>query len=251
MARRAWVGGNFKMNGTSSSIKEIIGHLAAAKLSNDVEVVVGVPFPYLALASSLVEKTNVAIAAQNAYTKGSGAFTGEVSTSMILDSGASWVILGHSERRHIFHETSEFVAEKVAFALENKLKVVLCVGETKEEREAGRAEAVVDGQLAAVIKRVDPSAWANIVIAYEPVWAIGTGLTATPKDAEDIHAHIRKFMSEHVNAEVSKSVRIVYGGSVTAKTAPELSEEADIDGFLVGGASLKPEFVEIVNTAKL
>lgn len=174
-----------------------------------------------------------------------GAFTGEISPAMLKDIGADWVIIGHSERRQIFNETDELIAEKTAHALAEGLKVIACIGETLQEREAGQTEAVVFRQskaLAATIKD-----WTNVVVAYEPVWAIGTGKTATPAQAQEVHAALRKWFAENVSPAVSAAVRIQYGGSVTAANCKELASQPDIDGFLVGGASLKPEFVQIVN----
>lgn len=164
---------------------------------------------------------------------------------MLKDVGADWVILGHSERRQIFKETDELVAEKTAFALAEGLKVIACIGETLEEREAGQTEAVVFRQMKALKEKVTD--WTNVVVAYEPVWAIGTGKTATPQQAQDVHAALRKWITENISSAVSASLRIQYGGSVTAANAKELGSQPDIDGFLVGGASLKPEFVQIVN----
>lgn len=164
---------------------------------------------------------------------------------MLKDVGADWVIIGHSERRAIFGESDELVAEKVAFALAEGMKVIACIGETLQEREAGQTEAVVFRQtkaIAAVVKD-----WSNVVVAYEPVWAIGTGVTASPQQAQDVHAALRKWFVENVSQAVSDGIRIQYGGSVTAANCRELGSQPDIDGFLVGGASLKPEFVQIVN----
>lgn len=164
---------------------------------------------------------------------------------MLKDVGADWVILGHSERRQIFGETDELVAEKTAFALAEGLKVIACIGETLSEREAGQTEAVVFRQMKALSAQVKD--WTNVVVAYEPVWAIGTGKTATPAQAQEVHAALRKWLVDNVSAAVSASLRIQYGGSVTAANCRELASQGDIDGFLVGGASLKPEFVQIVN----
>lgn len=182
---------------------------------------------------------------QNAYKVASGAFTGEVSPALLKDVGATWVILGHSERRQIFGETDELIAEKVVHALEQGLKVIACIGETLQEREAGQTEAVVFRQTKALADAVKD--WSNVVLAYEPVWAIGTGKTATPAQAQEVHAALRKWLADNISADVSASLRIQYGGSVTAANAKELASQPDIDGFLVGGASLKPEFVNIVN----
>lgn len=164
---------------------------------------------------------------------------------MLKDVGATWVILGHSERRQIFNETDELIAQKVVHALEQGLKVIACIGETLQEREAGQTEAVVFRQTKALADAVKD--WTNVVLAYEPVWAIGTGKTATPQQAQEVHAALRKWLTENVSSSVSNSLRIQYGGSVTAANARELASQTDIDGFLVGGASLKPEFVNIVN----
>lgn len=168
-----------------------------------------------------------------------------MSPAQLKDVGATWVILGHSERRQIFGETDELIAQKVVHALENGLKVIACIGETLQEREAGQTEAVVFRQTKALADAVKD--WTNVVLAYEPVWAIGTGKTATPQQAQEVHAALRKWLTENVSADVSASLRIQYGGSVTAGNAKELASQPDIDGFLVGGASLKPEFVQIVN----
>lgn len=167
---------------------------------------------------------------------------------MLKDVGADWVIIGHSERRTIFGESDELVAEKTAFALAEGLKVIACIGETLQEREAGKTEEVVFRQMKAIAAQVKD--WTNVVVAYEPVWAIGTGKVATPQQAQDVHAALRKWLVDNVSADVSASLRIQYGGSVTAANCKELGSQPDIDGFLVGGASLKPEFVQIVNATQ-
>lgn len=182
---------------------------------------------------------------QNAYKVPSGAFTGEISPAQLKDVGATWVILGHSERRQVFGESDELIAQKVVHALEQGLKVIACIGETLQEREAGQTEAVVFRQTKAFTDVIKD--WTNVVLAYEPVWAIGTGKTATPDQAQEVHGALRKWLADNVSADVASSLRIQYGGSVTAANAKELASQPDIDGFLVGGASLKPEFVQIVN----
>ncbi|XP_078392960.1 triosephosphate isomerase B-like [Cetorhinus maximus] len=164
---------------------------------------------------------------------------------MIKDCGAKWVILGHSERRHVFGECDELIGQKVAHALEAGLGVIACIGEKLDEREGGCTEKVVFAQTKVIADNVKN--WDHVVLAYEPVWAIGTGKTASPQQAQEIHEKIRKWLKEHVSESVSKSVRIIYGGSVTAATCKELAGMGDVDGFLVGGASLKPEFVDIIN----
>ncbi|GMM28113.1 triose-phosphate isomerase [Martiniozyma asiatica (nom. inval.)] len=245
MARTFFVGGNFKMNGTKESIKTIVENLNATELPSNVEVVLCPPAPYLAWAAEQNKQSVVSIGAQNCYVKASGAYTGEVSPEALKDLGAEWVILGHSERRAIFQESDEFVADKVAFALEQGVKVILCIGESIEEKQAGKTLEVCTRELKAVADKV--SDWTNIVVAYEPIWAIGTGLAATAQDAQDIHKSIRDYLSTIIGAQ-SESVRILYGGSANAKNAPEFKDKPDVDGFLVGGASLKPEFADIVKS---
>lgn len=248
MARTYFVGGNFKMNGSKEQVTKLVGDLAKADLNKNTEVVVGVPAPYLDLASQVAKGSKVEIAAENSYIKDSGAFTGEISPAMILDNGATWVILGHSERRHIFGEQDDLISAKAKFALEKGLKVIYCIGELKEEREANKTMDVNAKQLSALAKVLKPEDWKNVVIAYEPVWAIGTGLTATPEDAREVHRYLRAFLKDQVSPEVSAATRIIYGGSVGAGNCDALGVDEDVDGFLVGGASLKPEFVRIVNT---
>ncbi|XP_041986279.1 triosephosphate isomerase [Aricia agestis] len=248
MGRKFVVGGNWKMNGDKKQIDEIVANLKNGPLDSNVEVVVGVPAIYLAYAKSILPDT-IGVAAQNCWKVAKGAFTGEISPAMIKDVGAGWVILGHSERRTIFGEKDELVAEKVAHALESGLKVIACIGETLEEREANKTEEVVFRQTKALLPAIGNN-WANVVLAYEPVWAIGTGKTATPQQAQDVHASLRKWLAANASADVADSVRIQYGGSVTAANAKELAACPDIDGFLVGGASLKPEFVNIVNATQ-
>ncbi|XP_048004801.1 triosephosphate isomerase [Leguminivora glycinivorella] len=248
MGRKFVVGGNWKMNGDKNQINEIVNNLKKGPLDPNVEVVIGVPAIYLAYVKSIIPDT-ISAAAQNCWKTAKGAFTGEISPAMIKDVGCEWVILGHSERRTIFGEKDELVAEKVAHALESGLKVIACIGETLEEREAGKTEEVVFRQTKALVPAIG-SNWDRVVLAYEPVWAIGTGKTATPQQAQDVHASLRNWLVANVSAEIAGAVRIQYGGSVTASNAKELASCADIDGFLVGGASLKPEFVDIVNATQ-
>ncbi|KAJ1733793.1 hypothetical protein LPJ61_001381 [Coemansia biformis] len=246
MSRVFWVGGNWKMNGTTAAIKDLVASFNTAATAPAVEVVVGVPYVYIPLVADSLRK-DWAVAGENCYVKASGAFTGEISPEMLKDVGAAWVILGHSERRNTIGESDKFVAEKVVKALEAGLKVVLCVGELLEQREAGTTQAVVNRQLDAVVKAVGVADWANIVIAYEPVWAIGTGKVASPEQAQEVHAAIREYLKGAVSADVAANTRITYGGSVSAANCQELAQKSDVDGFLVGGASLKPEFITIVN----
>jgi len=242
--RKFFVGGNWKMNGSKSEIKSIVDTLNAAPLNDQTDIVVSPPACYLEYTKQLAS-SKIHTAGQNCYKVAKGAFTGDLSPQMLKDVGANWVILGHSERRHVFGEGDQLIAEKVAFALESGLGVIACIGEKLEEREAGRTEEVVFQQMAAIASKV--SSWDKVVVAYEPVWAIGTGKTASPQQAQEVHAQLRGWLKEKVSEAVSNSVRIIYGGSVTGGNCKELAKEGDIDGFLVGGASLKPEFIEIVN----
>lgn len=232
------------MNGDKASIAEICKNLTVGPLDPNTEVVVGCPALYISYARGLLPAT-IGVSGQNCYKVAKGAFTGEVSPAMLKDVGADWVIIGHSERRQIFGETDELIGEKCAHALAEGLKVIACIGETLEEREGGKTEEVVFRQTGVLAKHIKD--WTNVVLAYEPVWAIGTGKTATPAQAQEVHAALRKWFVDHVSPAVSAALRIQYGGSVTAANCKELASQPDIDGFLVGGASLKPEFVQIVN----
>jgi len=238
------VGGNWKMNGNKAVNNEIIQFLTNGPLDQSVEVVVGVPSIYLSEVRRLLPQT-VGVAAQNCYKVSKGAFTGEISPAMIKDNGIQWVILGHSERRNVFGENDTLIAEKVGHALDEGLSVIACIGELLEERESGKTTDVVFRQTKAIAGQVKD--WSRVVLAYEPVWAIGTGKTASPAQAQEVHAQLRQWLKDNVSQEVSDNTRIIYGGSVTAANAKELAQEKDLDGFLVGGASLKPEFVQIVN----
>jgi len=244
MSRKFCVGGNWKMNGDKKSISEIVDFLKKGPLDPNTEVIVGVPAIYLDYARNLLPRT-INVSAQNCYKVPKGAFTGEISPAQIIDNGIDWVILGHSERRNVFGETDSLVAEKVQHALETGLNVIACIGEKLEEREAGQTEAVGFRQTKAIADKIND--WSKVVLAYEPVWAIGTGKTATPQQAQEVHASLRKWLKENVSEKVANETRIIYGGSVTGANCKELAKEKDIDGFLVGGASLKPEFVDIVN----
>ncbi|KAG6531013.1 triosephosphate isomerase, cytosolic [Zingiber officinale] len=248
MARKFFVGGNWKCNGTSEEVKKIVGTLNDGKIESPeaVEVVVSPPFVFLPLVKSVL-RPDFHVAAQNCWVKKGGAFTGEVSAEMLVNLGIPWVILGHSERRLLLSESNEFVGDKVAYALSKGLKVIACVGETLEQRESGSTFEVVAAQTKAIAERI--SDWTNVVLAYEPVWAIGTGKVATPAQAQEVHSELRKWLQINVSVEVAESTRIIYGGSVTGSNCKELAAQPDVDGFLVGGASLKPEFVDIINAA--
>lgn len=261
MVRKFCVGGNWKMNGDKASIADIVKTLVAGPLDPNTEVVIGCPTVYVTYVRGLLPAT-IGVSGQNCYKVAKGAFTGEVAPAMLKDAGADWVILGHSERRQIFGETDQLIGEKVEHALAEGLKVIACIGETLEQREANKTQEVVFNQIGVLAKYVKD--WTDVVVAYEPVWAIGTGKTATPaqvrlkfiffiklkiilSQAQEVHALLRKWLIDNVSQAVSDTLRIQYGGSVTAANAKELASQPDIDGFLVGGASLKPEFVQIVN----
>ncbi|KAI0199600.1 triose-phosphate isomerase-like protein [Astrocystis sublimbata] len=245
MARKFFVGGNFKMNGSVSSITEIVDNLNKAQLDPNTEVVISPPALYLLLVREKAKK-EIGVASQNVYDKPNGAFTGEISVQHLKDSAIDWSILGHSERRTILGETDEVVASKTKYATENGVSVIWCCGESLEQREAGKTLEVIASQLAALKAQI--SDWSKIVIAYEPIWAIGTGKVATTEQAQEVHASIRQWLSKNVSQSVADETRILYGGSVSEKNCKDLSTQKDIDGFLVGGASLKPAFVDIINS---
>ncbi|KAL7118641.1 hypothetical protein ACP275_02G016000 [Erythranthe tilingii] len=241
-----FVGGNWKCNGTKDSISKLVTELNSAALESDVDVVVAPPFVYIdQVKSSLSDR--IEIAAQNCWVGKGGAFTGEISVEQIQDLGCKWVVLGHSERRHVIGEDDQFIGKKAAYALGQGVGVIACIGELLEEREAGKTFDVCFKQLKAYADAV--SSWDNIVVAYEPVWAIGTGKVASPEQAQEVHLAVREWLSKNVSAEVSSKTRIIYGGSVNGGNCAELAKKEDIDGFLVGGASLKgPEFATIINS---
>lgn len=255
MPRKFIVGGNWKCNGTLATIEPLTNGVAAAvtaELAPKVEVVIGVPFIYIPKVQQLLAAhpngANVLVSAENAWIK-AGAFTGEVNIAMLADCKVPYVILGHSERRQIFKETNELVADKCKIAIEAGLNVIACIGETEQERMDNQTEKVVAEQLKAISNVLTKEQWAHVVLAYEPVWAIGTGKTATPEQAQEVHEFIRKWLAENVAPEVAEATRIQYGGSVSPANCNELAKKADIDGFLVGGASLDTaKFTTIINS---
>ena len=233
------------MNASKESVNKLILGILSGMSEVRSEVVICVPFPYLSQVEALITHSQVKLGAQNLNTNSAGAFTGEVSAKMIKDFGARHVIVGHSERRSLYGETSSLVAEKVKAALDNDLTPLLCVGESLKQREAGETETVVAEQINAVIELVGIGAFRNIIIAYEPVWAIGTGKTASPEQAQAVHLFIRSLLEES-NKSIAQSTPILYGGSMNAGNANELIACADIDGGLIGGAALKVEdFLQI------
>ncbi len=246
--RKTIVAGNWKMNKTPKEALELIETLKPLVAErDDVEVVFCPPFIDLMLAVEATKGTNIKIGAQNMYYEESGAYTGEVAPNMVKEAGCEYVILGHSERRAYFGETDEMINKKVLKAFEHDLKPIICVGETLEQREQGITEDLVRLQIKIALKDVPAEKAVLAVIAYEPVWAIGTGKTATSVQAEEVCAAIRKVLCEIYGEETAEKIRIQYGGSVNAGNAAELFAMPNIDGGLVGGASLKADFAKIVN----
>ena len=244
------VAGNWKMNGSNAANAELVdGIIAGMPQSDSVDLLVCPSFPYLAEVAQKLSGTGIALGAQNVSQFESGAHTGETAPSMLSDVGCEYVLVGHSERRAIYGESSEMVAAKFKAAQDAGMIPVLCVGETQEQRESGQTEAVVDEQLNAVLDGSGIEAFRSAVVAYEPVWAIGTGLTATPEQAQDVHKHIRDVLASR-NKDVADTVKILYGGSVKGDNAAGLFGKPDIDGGLIGGASLKSgDFLAIADAA--
>jgi triosephosphate isomerase len=253
MARRPMMAANWKMNKTVREAQEYTAALLprAADAEEEVNVAVCVPFTCLHEVGRMAGTSAVVAGAQNFYYEDSGAFTGEVSATMLLDVGAGAVIVGHSERREVFGETDEMVAKKTKRAVEADLLPIVCVGETKEERDADGMWEKVSGQVRQVIEELEDAGGESVVFAYEPIWAIGTGDTATPEDAQDAIGKIRDLLRETRGDDFADSVRILYGGSVKPENAAEIMAQEDIDGALVGGASLEVEsFVELIGAAQ-
>lgn len=241
--RKKIVAGNWKMNTTIAEGVELAKAIAAnaPELPKDVHLVVAPPFTHLTSVAKALENSAVALSAQNCADQPEGAFTGEVAAAMIKESGCSYTILGHSERREYYGETSEKLVKKIALAFENGLKVIYCVGEKLSEREEGNHFEVVSGQISSVLFGLAAEQMKNVVIAYEPVWAIGTGVTATADQAQEMHAFIRKTLAAHFGEKVAEATTILYGGSCKPSNAKELFACPDIDGGLIGGASLKAD----------
>ena len=248
--RKPIVAGNWKMNGTLESIRELVAGLKAGIGEvNVAEVVVCAPAIYIAEASALTGGTAIALGSQDLSNAASGAYTGEISGSMLNDFNCQYAIVGHSERRHGRGESDQLVAEKFKAAQDSGLTPILCIGELLEEREEGVTEQVCARQMDAVINAYGVAALQNSVIAYEPVWAIGTGKTATPEQAQEVHAFIRGRIAAQ-NSDIADKMRILYGGSMKGSNAPSLISMDDIDGGLIGGASLKAsEFIDVCSAA--
>ena len=250
--RRQFIAGNWKMNlnrGSAAALAEAVAKATAAQ--DGIDLAVCPPCCYLEAVGRAIAGSKVALGAQNIYHEKDGAFTGEISASMLCDLGCKYVILGHSERRHILGETDAAINKKVHAALAAGLTPIVCVGELLSEREAGHTMAVIRSQFDGSLAGLSAEQITKIVIAYEPVWAIGTGKVATPQQAEEVHLDLRKLMAERYNSSVAQSVRIQYGGSVKPDNAAELLGQPNIDGALVGGASLKvDQFLGIIAGAK-
>ena len=246
--RKHIVAGNWKMNNQLSETKALITDLKQQSQTSDAEVMIAPTFTNLWHAFEALRQEDIEVIAQNMHFAENGAYTGEVSASMLKSVGIQTVILGHSERRAYFNETDESLAKKVDAALNNEMRVIFCFGEELADRKAGKEEAVVESQIKNALFHLGADAFKNIVLAYEPVWAIGTGETATPEQAQDMHAFIRKTLSNKYGNDVANSVSILYGGSVKPNNAKEIFCNPDVDGGLIGGASLKAEdFYAIVN----
>jgi len=244
------IAGNWKMNGSSAANAELVsGIVAGVPAGSGFSLLVCPPFPYLVSVVEQAKNSPVKVGAQTVSEHEKGAFTGEVAAGMLSDIGCDYVIVGHSERRSLYGETSEQVAAKFQAAQAAGITPILCVGETLEEREAGTTESVIDEQLGAVMDAAGVKAFATAVIAYEPVWAIGTGMTATPEQAQDVHRHIRAQLAAQDEA-IAANVQILYGGSMKGENAAGLLAQPDIDGGLIGGASLKADdFLAIAHAA--
>ena len=233
------VAGNWKMNKNLQEGIALAKELTEVVKNPNCEVIIGTPFIHLASVADVIKDSCIKLSAENCANKEKGAYTGEVSAEMVKSTGAEYVILGHSERREYYNEPPKILKEKVDLALANGLKVIFCCGESLDEREANKQEEVVKAELQGSVFHLTAEEWKNIVIAYEPIWAIGTGKTATAEQAEEIHAFIRKCVADVYGAEAAAETSILYGGSCKASNAPELFAKPDIDGGLIGGASLK------------
>ncbi|MDR2370885.1 MAG: triose-phosphate isomerase [Treponema sp.] len=239
--RSYYIAGNWKMHKTRAEAAELAKALVAELKDGKHKYLVAPTFTSLETVGPVVKGTNIRLGAQNMAAEEQGAHTGEVSVLQLKDLGVQTVILGHSERRHIYGEDDALINKKVRLALRHGLEVILCIGELLEEREAGRAEAVCETQTVKGLEGVSAGELSNVVIAYEPVWAIGTGKTATPEDADAIHAWVRKVIGKLYGADCAEKIIIQYGGSVKAENAAQLMAKENIDGALVGGAALKPD----------
>ena len=242
MGRRLLIAGNWKMNLDLYDSYRLAEEIAGGTKSlESIDVLISPSFISLGVVGQRLKESNILIAAQNCHFEDSGAFTGEISLDMIRSAGVNWVIIGHSERRALFGESDETVSKKIKHALSNGFHAIGCVGESLEQRDNGEQEEVVKKQVNTFLQNLSESELENLVIAYEPVWAIGTGKTATPEQAEEMHKYIRDIVSDSAGENAGKSILILYGGSVSLANAEELLNQVNIDGALIGGASLIPE----------
>lgn len=242
------VAGNWKMNKTLTETNALLAELSGKLPDTDAEVMVAPTYVNLAAAVEDVKSSTIQVIAQNMHFADNGAYTGEISADMLLNIGINTVIIGHSERRAYFGETDEILAKKVIKALEKNLRVVFCFGEELEDRKSDNHFNIVASQLKNALFNLKPEAWSNIVLAYEPVWAIGTGETASPEQAQEMHAFIRKTIADEYTTEIAEAVSILYGGSVKPANAKEIFSKADVDGGLIGGAALKADdFIAIID----
>lgn len=248
--RKNIVAGNWKMNNDLAETQELISHLKMQLVKEpEAEVMVAPSFTNLYTAFQSLKDSPITVAAQNMHQSENGAFTGEVSAKMLKSIGISTVILGHSERRAQFYETHDILAEKVNTALKNEMRIIFCFGEELDDRKADQHFELVEQQLQESLYHISKDNWKNVVLAYEPVWAIGTGETASPEQAQEMHAFVRKSIAKKYNNDIAKNVSILYGGSVKPGNATEIFAKEDVDGGLIGGASLKAvDFIEIVNS---
>ena len=245
--RKKIVAGNWKMNKNQEETVSLVSEIVSQLVETDAEVMVAPTFVNLSSAVNALNSSDVEVIAQNMHFAANGAYTGEISAGLLKNIGIKTVIIGHSERRAYFGETDDILAKKVVAALENDLRVIFCFGEELDERKAGNHFAVVESQLRNALFSLDHNAWRHIVLAYEPVWAIGTGETATPEQAQEMHAFIRETITKGFNEQIAQDVTILYGGSVKPSNAEEIFSKPDVDGGLIGGASLKADdFLAIV-----
>lgn len=252
MKRKKVIAGNWKMHNANSEAQQLAGQIKIRTTEiKNTDIILCPPFTALTVVNDIIKSTPIALGAQNVFWEKSGAYTGELSTEMIKSTGAEYVIVGHSERRQYFSETDETVNKRTKAALGEGLKPIVCVGESLEQREAGVTAKIIEEQIAGSLAGLTTEQMGHVIIAYEPVWAIGTGKTATPEQAQEVHAQIRSLLEKQFGGNVAASVRIQYGGSVKPENADSLLSQPDIDGALVGGACLKAEtFIPIIQSAE-
>jgi triosephosphate isomerase (TIM) len=252
MKRRKVIAGNWKMHNDNSAAQQLASQIKIRTTDiKNTDIILCPPFTALTVVHDVIKNSKIGLGAQNVYWEKSGAFTGELSAEMIKSTGAGYVIIGHSERRQFFGETDETVNKRTKAALAEGLKAIVCVGESLQQRESGITASVVEKQITGGLQGLTAEQMENVIIAYEPVWAIGTGKVATPEQAQEVHAHIRALIEKLFGSKTAEAVRIQYGGSVKAENADSLLSQPDIDGALVGGACLKAEtFLPIIQSAE-